>query len=276
MISLSAVVSRSGIHVWGLLGRHALGVYFAYVDESGDAGLAGSRTYALGCVMVESASWPTVFDDTIDYRRFLRSRFGVPVRAEIKANHLLRNGGAFRSLGLSEKARFAIYRGHMRLQQKLDLLAFAVVIDKAGLQQRRPGLDPRDVAWEYLLQRLERFTTKGNTEVLLVHDEGDALRVRGLARKARRAGSAGSAFGTGYLRRPAQRVIDDPVPRDSTQSYFLQMADLNAYAAFRHVVPPPQRRTQIVPQSMWDELGTARLLAVSQLAGGPPGIVKYP
>ena len=118
--------------------------------------------------------------------------------------------------------------------------------------------------------------SKGNTEVLLVHDEGDALRVRGLARKARRAGSAGSAFGTGYLRRPAQRVIDDPVPRDSTQSYFLQMADLNAYAAFRHVVPPPQRRTQIVPQSMWDELGTARLLAVSQLAGGPPGIVKYP
>jgi hypothetical protein len=133
--------------------------------------------------MVEAAAWPAVFDDLIDYRRLLRSRFGLPVRAEVKANYLLRNGGALRPLRLSEGARFAIYRGHMRLQAKLGLLAFAVVIDKPSLAQRRPGLDPRDVAWEYLLQRLERYTTKNATETLLVHDEGDALRVRGLARK---------------------------------------------------------------------------------------------
>lgn len=251
-------------------------MFFAYVDESGDAGAGGSRTYTLGAVLVEAVRWPSVFDDVIDYRRFLRTRFGVPVRAEVKANHLLRNAGAFRPLGLSEHARFAIYRGHMRLQAKLGLLAFAVVIDKPDLLIRQGPVDPRDVAWEYLLQRLERFTTKNSTEVLLVHDEGDSLRVRKLARKARRAGSAGSAFGTGYLRRPATRVLDDPVPRDSTQSYFLQMADLNAYAAFRHVVPPPARAVQIVPQGMWDELGPARYLPVSQLAGGPPGIVKYP
>lgn len=256
--------------------RSLPGMFFAYVDESGDAGAMGSRTYSLGVVLVESSAWPSVFDDAIDYRRFLRRQFGLPVRAEVKANHLLRNAGAFRPLGLSEHARYAIYRGHLRLQAKLGLQAFAVVIDKPDLQARRPGVDPRDVAWEYLLQRLERFTTKGNTEALLVHDEGDALRVRGLARKARRAGTAGSAFGMGYLKRPAARVIDDPVPRNSTQSYFLQMADLNAYAAFRYVVPPPPRRVQIVPSTMWDELGSARLLAVSGLKGGPPGIVKYP
>lgn len=259
--------------------RHGIlvnAMWFTYVDESGDAGLAGSRTYSLGAVMVDTSSWPRVFDGVIDFRRFLRSEFGVPVRAEIKANYLLRNGGSFRALGLSEKARQRIYRSHMRLQHKLDLLAFAVVVDKPRLHAQRPDVDPRDVAWEFLIQRLERFTTKNDTETLLIHDEGDQLRVRGLARKARRAGTAGSAFGTGLLRRPAARVIDDPVPRNSNQSYFLQMADLNAYAAFRHVVPPPARRVQIVPQTMWDELGTARLLAVSQLAGGPPGIVRYP
>ena len=251
-------------------------VLFTYVDESGDAGLSGSRTYSLGAVMVETPAWPDVFDDLIYFRRFLRQRFGIPVRAEIKANYLLRNGGPLRSLALSEGARHAVYRAHLRLQAKLGLQAFGVVIDKPGLQVRQPGLDPRDVAWEYLLQRLERYTTKNVTETLLIHDEGDQLRVRGLARKARRAGTAGSAFGTGYLRRPAVRVIDDPVPRNSQQSYFLQLADLNAYAAFRHVVPPPARAVQIVPQGMWGELGTALLLDVSKLSGGPPGIVKYP
>ena len=251
-------------------------MHFAYVDESGDAGPAGSQTYSLGVVMVEASQWPATFDELIDFRRHLRDRFGIPVRAELKANYLLRNGGPLRPLALSESARRAVYRSHMRLQPKLGLRAFAVVIRKASLRERRSGIDPRDVAWEYLLQRLERFTTKGGTEVLLVHDEGDAARVRTLARKARRAGSAGSAFGTGALGRPATRVLDDPVPRDSTQSYFLQLADMNAYAAFRRVVPPPERRMNIVPQEMWGELGDARFRPVSQLAGGPPGIVVYP
>ncbi|MCU1494514.1 MAG: hypothetical protein JWO62_2278 [Acidimicrobiaceae bacterium] len=251
-------------------------MYLAYVDESGNGGLPGSRTFSLGVVMVESERWPDVFDELIDYRRFVFRRFKVPVRAELKANYLLRNGGSLRPLHLSEPARYAIYRGHLRLQAKLELTAFAIVIDKVALQTRRPGTDPRDVAWEYLLQRLERFTTKNQTEALLVHDEGDSHRVRLLARKARRAGSAGSAFGLGYLRRPARRVIDDPVPRDSTQSYFIQMADLNAYAAFRHIIPPPPRAFQVVPQGMWDELGEARLQAVNTVRGGPAGIVVYP
>jgi hypothetical protein len=251
-------------------------VHFAYVDESGDSGPAGSRTYTLAAILVDAAQWPTVFDELIAFRRFLRDRFGIPVRAEIKANHLLRNGGVFRPLGLSESARFAVYRAHMRLQEKLELQTFAVVIRKAELAQRRHGADPRDVAWEYLIQRLERFTTIGGNEVLIVHDEGDAARVRKLARKARRAGSAGSAFGTGTLRRPATRLIDDPVPRDSRQSYFLQMADLNAYAAFRAIIPPPVRAVQIVPSTMWDELGAARFAAANRLSGGTPGIVAWP
>jgi hypothetical protein len=252
-------------------------MFLTYIDESGDSGAFGSRTYSLGAVMVESASWPGIFDEVIDYRRWLRRTFSIPVRAELKANYLLRNGGALRPLALSEQARFAVYRGHMRLQAKLGLHSFAVVVDKAGLTERKPGTDPRDVAWEYLLQRLERFTTKNLTEMLVVHDEGETLRVRLLVRKARRAGTAGSAFGTGYLRRPAIRLIDDPVPRNSAQSYFLQLADLNAYAAFRHLYPPPLTlRQSIVPQEMWVELGTAQLREVSQFSGGPPGIVHYP
>jgi hypothetical protein len=241
------------------------------VDESGDAGPKGSLTYCLGAVIVEAARWPDTFDDLIDFRRFLRRSFGIPVRAEIKANYLLRNGGPLRPLALSEAARHAVYRQHMRIQDKLGLNAFAVVVKKANVTG-----DPRDLAWEGLLQRLERFTTKGNTEALLVHDEGDSLRVRKLARRARRAGSAGSAFGTGILKRPATRLLDDPVARDSTQSYFLQLADLNAFAAFRYLYPAPARRVQIVPMTMWGELGSARFKPVSQLAGGPPGIVVRP
>jgi len=101
-------------------------VYLAYVDESGNAGAGGSFTYSLSCVLVHRSAWAINFDRLISFRRFLRVRFGLPIRAEIKANYLLRNGGPFRPLGLSEKARRAIYRQAMRLHPKLDFTTFAV------------------------------------------------------------------------------------------------------------------------------------------------------
>lgn len=229
--------------------------YFAYVDESGDAGAAGSGTYVLACILVKADRWPDTFDALISYRRWLRSAFGVPVRAEIKANHLLRNGGAFRPLALSESARFYIYRQTMRLVPKLDLQVFAVLIRKRELAAWNPSVDPRETCWEYTLQRLERFTARNAAPLLLVHDEGEHVIVRKLARKARRAGTAGSRFGTGRLTVPARRLLDDPVPRDSRQSYFLQLADLAAFAAYRRMYPPPLRPVNIVPTGTWDEMG---------------------
>jgi len=112
---------------------------------------------------------------------------------------------------------------------------------------------------------------------MVIHDEGDEATVRKRARKARRAGTAGSAFGAGLLKRPFTRLIDDPIPRSSHQSYFLQLADLDAYAAFRRLYAPPARPVQIVPQTMWDELGSARFRPVRSLyRGGPAGIVPGP
>lgn len=248
----------------------------AYVDESGSTGsisAGGSQTYTLGCIVAQSSRWSAAFDALVGHRRFLKARFRVPMRAEVKANHLLRNAGPFRGLGLGEEARRAVYRSHLRLVAKLDLRAFAVVIRKAHLTSG----DPHEFAWRFLLQRLERLSTNGRTEVLVVHDEGDDERVRRLARKARRAGTAGSAFGTGHVKVPFRGLLDDPVPRKSHESYWLQLADLTAYAAFRNVHPPPARDVQIVPLDMWDELGNARMSEVNQRSGGPsPGIVAWP
>ncbi len=259
--------------------RGAAYLHLAYIDDSGNSAFppAGSLTYTLACVLVEARRWPGVFDDLIEYRRFLKANFGIPIRAEIKANFLLRNGGPhLRAHPLSEGARYRIYRGFMRLIEKLDLDVFAVVVKKPRMQQLGDGRDPRGVAWEWMLQRLERFSTKGDTPLLLLHDEGEAMLIRKATRRARRAGTAGSAYGTGPLRRPARLIIDDPVPRHSDQSYFVQLADLCAYAAFRAVYPPSPRPIQIVPGIMWQELGAARFAPVNAVAGGPLGLVIGP
>jgi hypothetical protein len=254
-------------------------MYLAYIDDSGNSGALpnGSESYVLGCILVEGRRWPDVFDDVIGFRRFLKEKFGIPVRAEMKANYLIRNGGPyFSDRPMSEDARRAIYRGHLRLIEKLELKTFAVVINKADLPSAGTTADPRHIAWEFLLQRLERFSTKNTVPILIMHDEGETLLIKRAVRKARRAGTAGSAFGTGMLTRPARLIVDDPVPRQSGDNYFIQMADLAAYAAFRFIYKPGRRVEKVVPQETWEEIGAARLQEVSSLKGGPSGLVVWP
>jgi hypothetical protein len=217
----------------------------------------------------------------IEFRRSLYRDYRLPVRAEVKANYLLRGKGTLWTLKLSERERHEIYRAMMRVQAELELQTFAIVINKQELVDRGRDENAREFAWEFLLQRLERQTTTTHTPAILNHDEGEGAVVRKLARKARRIGSAGSAFGTGHLDRPARLLIDDPVSRDSSQSYFIQLADLSAYAAFRRIHPPPQRLVPIVPQNMWEELGSATYTEANYLArldhpSDPPGIVSWP
>jgi hypothetical protein len=217
----------------------------------------------------------------IGLRRSLRDEHGLPVRAELKANYLIRGKGPLWRLNLSEAQRHDIYVQMMRVQAELGCQTYGIVVNKQELANRGREENAREVGWMYLLQRLERLTYTTGSTVMLVHDEGESGIVRKLARKARRAGTAGSAFGAGSLPTPMRLLVDDPVPRDSRQSYFVQLADLSAYAAFRRMHPPPPRTTPIVPQTMWDELGEAiygdaNRLARASYPDDPPGIVSWP
>lgn len=247
----------------------------AYVDESGDTGPIanrGSLTYTLGCVLVDAEQWPAVFDSTLDLRRRLRATYRLPMRAEVKANYLTRNGGAIRQLGLAPAERRLIYRAHLRELASLHVRAFAVVVDK-----RRRVLSPAKyfaLAWDGLLQRLEHTSRDEHQTFMVVHDEGENDSVRRLTRKARRRLTAGSAFGMGTMNNPAKLLVDDPIPRQSQHSYLIQTADLIAYAAFRSFIPPGQNIALVCPAGMWLEIGSATHTAVNALSPrAAPGIV---
>jgi hypothetical protein len=247
----------------------------AYVDESGNTGdvkSGGSLTFSLGCVVIDADLWPSAFDEMILFRRRLRSTYGLPMRAEVKANYLLRNSGDLRPLALGPGARRMIYRAHMRMLEQMPARAFAIVVDKRQVQ--RPPAGHFDLAWEGLLQRLERTSTKERSTFAVMHDEGEDDAIRRWVRRSRRHLTAGSAYGVGTFRNPASLLVDDPVPRRSKQSYFVQLADLVAYAAFRAEIAPGSAIAQVCPQGMWDEIGPATHTAVSGLKPrSRPGIV---
>lgn len=226
--------------------------------------------------MVEEGNWLPALDGVISFRRFLKSALGIPMAEELKANYLLHNSGPWlTSHPLGSGIRGRIYNMSLRLQEKLDLTVFGVVVDKAKLAAASSD-PPATFAWGRLVERLERFSTNAKASLMVIHDQGDGDLVRKIARRSRRLGIVGAHYGIGSLRRPFAMLLDDPVSRNSRHSYLLQLADLDAYAAFRRCYAPPVRNQQVIRQTTWNLLGGARLLAVNKLAGGPEGIVWQP
>lgn len=249
----------------------------AYVDETGDTGDVATKgatsCYGLGCVLVDVSAWPAAYDGTVELRRRLRERFDLPVRAEVKANYLVRSGGPIRPLGLAPAERRLIYRAHMRHLATIDAQAFAVVVDKT-----RANVNGRDclyMAWETLLQRLESLSRYEDADIIVIHDAGENDEIRKYFRKARRFLTAGRASGGGRFQFSARRFIDDPVPRDSASSYFVQIADLVAYAGWRTYQAPGRSAALVVDRLTWDDLGVANRTVVNsvRLNGSVPGVV---
>jgi hypothetical protein len=239
-------------------------MYFAYFDESGDPGRINSPTlgFSLSAVLVHDKDWLNLLDNMKKYRGFLRDTFGLKLHDEIKANYMIHGKHAFEKL--SDDVRRRIYRGLMRFQLKCEKIrTFAVVVKK----QAGADYDVRLKAWTLAIERLERFGKSKNENLHVLPDSGSGDFVRGLIRKMRRHNIVPSAFGGKPLERNADNIIEDSSERLSHESYFIQLADLNAYAAYRCVFP-------IAPfdGSMWNELGCARIHEVNSISGGPCGI----
>lgn len=254
-----------------------------YMDESGDPGThspataqrpywVGSPvpTYTVGVVCVADKRWVSLFEQIIEFRRELRASFGLYMRAEVKGSELAKGTGPWEPLNLSDRQRKYIYARFMRLQANSQALkTYAVVVDKS---QCADAEEVRLVAWRHALERVRTLASLNNTTAMLFPDSGQYVWLRRLSRRMRRHAVVGSVGG-GTIDRPLLNIlIDDPVERDSQQSYMIQLADLNAYAAFRNRRPIPQ-----FPQGMWRQLGGAILKEANyRYPAEEPGIIEGP
>ena len=248
-------------------------MYLAYLDESGDAGLRNSPTryFVLSCVLVNEAHWLNTLDLLVELRRSLRRQYNIPTRPELKAKHLKTGRGPLGQCQLSLASRIRLYRDLLQYEgQGLNIKAFSIAIEKQ--RARNLGWEPRYAAWTFAIQRINRFCGTSDS-AMIFPDEGHGHFIRLRLRHMRRHHVVPAHFGPGNIPFPTQRLIEDPNERKSQDSYFIQLADWNAYAAHRSTYVDPIRR---IPDDLWDELDQVLLLQVNALRGGPPGIVKYP
>lgn len=258
-----------------------------YYDESGDDGfpLYSSPLFVLTGIYLHYMAWKGAYAAIRDFRSELRKRFGLPVKWEIHTSHLLLNKKPYDAMQLSVDERIRIIELCCELIASLDLKIVNVVIVKSRIQN--PDYRVLDTALTYSVQRIEndlRPALHPENQFMIVTDSGRVGKMRKTTRKIQRYNPIPSKFGPTTYRREIQSLIEDPLPKDSKESYFIQLADLVAYVVYLYAVTetgvgtfakrmPPEVTPERV--KLWLEtLKPSLNLEASQ--SDPYGIVFYP
>lgn len=263
-------------------------MHIAYYDESGDDGYpsSSSNLFALSGLYLHYLRWQDVFDDFKDFRRDLKNRHGFHVDQEMHVNHFLKGKQPFDQYGYSLATRIDIVTEFCDAIGSLDVRIVNVVINKPPIQD--PGYDVLDTAVKYSIQRIENdLDPQRNPDerFLFITDEGRVGTMRKTARRIRRYNPIPSVIrpGTTY-QQPIESLIEDPLPKDSAESYFIQMADVIAYVVYLYVglqtgnATIPNRLQPAVDRQVvidWmDELRPS--LNTAAASGDPYGVKIHP
>ncbi len=212
-------------------------MYLFYVDESGDVGKNNSPTnyYILSAIIVHETSWQNLLDDTLLLKRSFKAKYGLLLKEEIHSSEFLQKRINIRN-NISRNMRLALLKKCLDwLNQRNDISIITVRVEKAGRQ------DPFEYAWQTLIQRLDNTLANRNfpgpqsinDKGIIICDNTDGEKLTRLLRKMRRYNQVSNmiSYGPGSRNIPLRAIIEDPVMRDSKNSFILQLVDVVAYFA---------------------------------------------
>ena len=234
-------------------------MFLFYADESGDPGLGpgASDTYVVSGIAIRARDWKDSFSAIVAARRQWGRTYGIPQRLELHAYYLAHNRGRF-SRAASSMARsqcLSLYADALRCLAGLRVRLISVCIHKDALLRHggatwvdKDGATHRTdvftMAWQFALQRFHNSVMAWSERCpeqrhgMVVTDMTRDVHLRALMRRLRAHNPVPSHYSPdGWRNLPLDTLIDDPMPRDSRISYFVQMADLAAFALAKQVRP---------------------------------------
>ena len=218
-------------------------MYLLYVDESGDTGIENSPTdfFILNGLVVHELHWESTLSAIVGFRKSLRDRYGLKLREEIHASSFLQHPGELSRI--DKHVRLRILRDVIDFQASLPSISIMnVVVSKAG---KPIEYDLFTAAWKILVQRFHNtishnnFPGPGNPvdHGLIVADKTDEVKLRSLVRMMRRFNPVPSMYAAQARTVLLDTIVEDPIHRDSKHSYFIQLADVNAYMLHQKLNP---------------------------------------
>jgi hypothetical protein len=252
-------------------------MYLLYVDESGDIGSkpGSSRYFALSGFVVHELRWHDTLQSIIDFRRRVRAKYGLKLREEMHAGYFIHKPGDLARIAKSMRLR--LLRDAIDMQADLtDVSILNVLVDKQG---KPANYDVFHAAWRALIQRFENTISRGNFPGsqnsrdcgVLIVDQTDERKLRGLARRMRVFNPVPNMDGGGYRQLPLETLVEDAAHRNSLHSYFIQLSDVNAYFLYQKHDPAAYVRRKGA-RNYFDRLDPVLCKVAS--SSDPQGIVR--
>jgi len=215
-------------------------MFIVYYDESGDDGTGptSSPLFALTAAYLHHQNWQETYGELLEFRRWLRDEHGIPVKTEIKGKNLLLNKKPYRQFNISDNERIEIITRFCELFGSLKISIINTVINVRAILMT-DEYDVLDNALKYSIQRIENDLQQRDpgTRFMIITDEGRIGKMRKTARKIQKFNWIPSRIdpGTSY-RREIRLLIEDPIGKNSKQSYFIQMSDIIVYIVYLHKI----------------------------------------
>lgn len=276
-----------------------MGTFLVYVDESYD-----DTKFCLSAMMMPAARWREAFAMVKEHRTELKQAYQILMRKEIHARDFVAGRGRLGPIDVGKWQRSRIFKGLLELVTRLpSARLFNVVLPVRGER------DPQLKAWDRLLNRIDRtlraiedrermvrreiravidthaaalsdsaeLRLAYTAQAIIVADEGRDVEIRRVLRKMAVHNPIPSRFGRwreGALRNtPTQRIVEDPIFRQSDVSYLLQLVDCVAFALLKREVTPTPNIKRYAIHEMFDQI-LAPICIKAASPADPLGIVR--
>jgi hypothetical protein len=218
-----------------------------FIDESGDYGLieGGSKYFVLAGVALPAQNWKEYFWQIQEARRWIVQHYAISFQ-ELKGKDIFAHKGPFFNSSIRPLDLERIYERLLDLLCDTKVELFAGVFSKTDFLSKFQSPDLQRLvkpfnehSWreflraydQYLVDLAESSDQPQNGIVYFDRDPGQEKTVRKVVREFARAISKDSSH-------PSAGIIEDPILRDSKESFIIQMADILAYSVYRLVSGP--------------------------------------
>lgn len=205
-------------------------IYFVYIDESYD-----KTHFCYSCLLSLAFKWNYIFREILKWRKSLKDKYNIPLEYELHATKFISGSGEPHQ-NRNKDFRAKVFNESFKFFNKLP---YSYIIN--GVTDNKMN---HMALFDCLLNEIEKFLLKKNAYGVLICDEGNEKKLISMVRKKRKNNFISEKKSVN----PLKRIIEDPLFKPSTSSYFIQITDFIAFSFLRSQNPIHTTR-KLVKQS---------------------------
>jgi len=248
-------------------------MHIFYADESYD-----QTKFIVSSLRVSVLEWKTVLQRIKEFRSKLRTNYGIKLKSELHAQTFVRHcsdGISTRVLSIAERRQIFEECINFIATLPIEIINVCLPLQKFGGRSNEAHFQ----AVDRLFNRIQTNVTRLNppSHALVIFDKGKEQQITKLSRRLSAFNFIPSQFGSWPGGAKAkniatERIIEDPVFRESHDSYFLQMVDFVAFSLLKREVQPSPFVLRWGYQQLFERLKT--VLCYAACHSDPLGIVR--